>query len=363
MNLWYDKWSLLASSRFVLASVVAINHLGDYAALGWMAVIPRFGAFEAILGFLVISGFSIGSSYSKQPQGFLGRRAWRIWPVYFVAIAVTLLAQNDHVSASLLVVLAENSLFLNQLTTTQSYVGPAWSLSLEVWLYCLTPWLASRSTRIIRAMICVSFLSSCCYEVCRSALHLPYYSAVGLGLNLLFLSFAWLCGFAMSRPGVTSTLLLKDCGWLFFGYLLLAVVIQAIFRWKHGQFALLLQADIPGFALRAATLAVIYLVFRAIVRGEVGNGQSSILRLLGDISYPLYLIHIPVFILANRVLGSNAMLLFAAGIMSATVIYYAVDGCSRRRERALASRIGPSADEICLGLRAQNPPKAQDGAV
>src|SRR5579862_7318152 len=132
MRLRYDTWSLLALCRFGLALIVAVNHLADYTALGWLAVIPRFGAFEAILGFLVISGFSIGSSFSKQPSGFLKRRAWRIWPVYLAAIALAWIARGDRISLNLTGVLVQNVFFLNQLTTNSSYVGPAWSLSLEV---------------------------------------------------------------------------------------------------------------------------------------------------------------------------------------------------------------------------------------
>ena len=65
-----EQWSLLAAIRFVLASIVAINHLPEFVAIGALEIVPRFGAFEAILGFLCISGYSIGASYQKQPNGF-----------------------------------------------------------------------------------------------------------------------------------------------------------------------------------------------------------------------------------------------------------------------------------------------------
>jgi hypothetical protein len=85
-----DKWSILAGVRFLLASIVAFNHLAEYVSLGHFRFIPMFGAFEAILGFLLISGYSIASSYVQQPRGFLYRRAKRIYPVYLVAIAATI---------------------------------------------------------------------------------------------------------------------------------------------------------------------------------------------------------------------------------------------------------------------------------
>ena len=45
-----DKWSILAAVRFLLASVVAVNHLGEFAPLGILGFIPKFGAFESIVG-------------------------------------------------------------------------------------------------------------------------------------------------------------------------------------------------------------------------------------------------------------------------------------------------------------------------
>ena len=48
--------------RFALAAVVAITHLSDLGPVGVWAFIPMFGAFEAIAGFLVISGYSSGAA-------------------------------------------------------------------------------------------------------------------------------------------------------------------------------------------------------------------------------------------------------------------------------------------------------------
>lgn len=57
-----DQWSILAGLRFFLALVVAVTHLkpsfaGSQGGLSWIA---SCGAFEAIVGFLVISGYSVG---------------------------------------------------------------------------------------------------------------------------------------------------------------------------------------------------------------------------------------------------------------------------------------------------------------
>jgi peptidoglycan/LPS O-acetylase OafA/YrhL len=134
-----EKWSLLAVTRFALAFIVAIGHLEQQVPLGPLAVVPMFGPFEAVLGFLLISGYSIGNSYAREREGFLRRRALRIYPVYLGAILLTWLATPHAFDITFATTLLQNVLFLNQITTATSYVGPAWSLALEVWLYCLTP--------------------------------------------------------------------------------------------------------------------------------------------------------------------------------------------------------------------------------
>src|ERR1700722_6308061 len=149
-----DKWSILAGVRFLLASIVAIEHLNDYTPVGYLGVFAVFGAFEAILGFLLISGYSISVSYAKQPEGFLLRRIFRLYPIYLTAMAVTYLAFIlNHVAKPGLLVLSINALFLNQLVTTDSFVGPAWSLSLEFWLYCLAPVLMVLSMGYTRLIV------------------------------------------------------------------------------------------------------------------------------------------------------------------------------------------------------------------
>ncbi len=365
MRLRYDTWSVLALCRFGLALIVAVNHLAEFTALGWLAVIPRFGAFEAILGFLAISGFSIGSSFNKQPAGFLKRRAWRIWPVYLAAMVLAWLARGDRISPNLIGVLAQNVIFFNQFTTTSSYVGPAWSLSLEVWLYCLTPLLATLSTRAIRWLMFASFAGFCCYELGRSALHWPYYAGVGFGLNLGLLSFAWLCGFTMARSGSTKHRSLKDCAALFSGYLVLACLITAVHRAKTGELTVLLHSDLPDYLLRAATLGTLWLVFRALVRGDAGRVRSATMRLLGDISYPLYLVHGSVFVLTLRVfqpsVAPNAALCIGIALTCATLIFYGLDSYGRRRERGPSSLSVEAPDAACQRQRPASPPDRRGG--
>src|SRR5208282_3851468 len=117
-------------------------------------------------------------------------------------------------------------LFLNQLFTTNSFVGPAWSLSLEFWLYCLTPFLMRLPASFIRFIVFGSFGSYLVYTILRTLFHMPYYSGVGFGANLLFLSFIWVAGLRLARSGSEDDTALRDIGIIFGGHIALAVCIQ-----------------------------------------------------------------------------------------------------------------------------------------
>jgi len=81
-------WPLLGLVRFFLALVVAGTHLAHFAPGNAIAHwFDGLSAFVAVIGFLVVSGFSIAASYEKSPAGFYARRVLRILPLYVLAIA------------------------------------------------------------------------------------------------------------------------------------------------------------------------------------------------------------------------------------------------------------------------------------
>lgn len=333
-----DKWSLLAGLRFVLASIVAVNHLGSHATLGWLSFVPRLGAFEAVLGFLLISGYSVSVSCLKEPEGFLTRRLMRVYPIYLASIGLTLLVNVflQHEKVPDLDVLLPNLLFLNQLFTTTSYVGPAWSLSLEFWLYCLAPVLLVAPPVWNRAIVYMSFATFLCYTVSRAVFQLPYYSDVGFGANLCFLAFIWVCGLRLASPDEDPGRVLRDIRWMFAGHLGLTAALQGAFRFKNHALDTFWREDLLTLALQSLTLGVVYLIFSGrIMAPDSGGRRSGFLRFLGDISYPLYLIHIPVFVALQHTPLHSAELYFLAAVAVSALLYRVVDVYSRRRHPGL----------------------------
>ena len=82
-------WPILGAVHFFLALVVAAAHLPLYAASNSkVLVLQYFSGLAAVLGFLVISGYSIAASFAKQRDGLYVRRALRILPLYTVMIVL-----------------------------------------------------------------------------------------------------------------------------------------------------------------------------------------------------------------------------------------------------------------------------------
>ncbi len=334
-----DKWSILAGVRFLFASVVAINHLGEFTSLGWLGFVPKFGAFEAIIGFLVISGYSICASYVKQPEGFLRRRIMRLYPIYLASILIAYAVVTElHKPAPGLAILAINALFLNQLLTASSFVGPAWSLALEFWLYCFASWLTRLSQAWCRLLIYTSFATFLIYTACRSLFHLPYYSGVGYGLNLVFLSFAWLAGFRLARVGGEDKSALRDLGVIFTAHIGLAVLIQFGYRVKHHALQAFVVGDTVGLAMQAATLIFLYVVLKHLVLPtRVAVYRSWTLRFLGDVSYPLYLLHAAVFVMFAHWGLKTPLLLYAIAVGASALIYWLIDFYSQNRHQQMGT--------------------------
>ncbi len=325
-----DPWSLLALLRFALAFIVAVNHLGEQVDLGVLAWLPRLGAFEAVLGFLLISGYSVGHSYLKSPQGFYRRRLKRLYPVYVAALVITLLVTPPLLNASFGFALILNLLFLNQVLIATSLVGPAWSLSLEFWLYALIPAFNRGSDLRLRQMAWLSFALYVGYTAGRTLLHWPYYSGLAWGLNVPLLAYVWLCGFRLAKFDARRAVVLSDTGLLFAGHLLLAALIQLAFRIKHAALQQFWTQDLAGYGAEALTLVVVWWIFCSRVKPGMGGERSRWMIWLGDVSYPLYLIHIPVFTVcvAAGVHGSPALALGAVAV--AAVVHGAVEWLPRK---------------------------------
>ncbi|UOG74056.1 acyltransferase [Hymenobacter tibetensis] len=327
------NWPALALARFVLAFIVAAAHIYDYTTVDTpLTLIRRLDAFQAILGFLLISGLSIGHSILKNAEGYYIRRAQRIYPVYLVCIALHYAVVPEPFTWNLITKLLANIFFLNQAVTETSYIGPAWTLALEVWLYALAPLFLRASYKTMLTITAVSFFSYVVYTCSRTLLDTPYYAGVSYGLNLLFLSFIWTAGFMLAifkhktkAISLIVTLILVT-QWF------LNTAIQIAYRIKNNQVNELWENDALDFFMRAICLLFIYYMV-------VGNKKiptfsplsRKVADFLGNISYPLYLSNFAVLILCERFAITNWIVLTFCCLLVASLIYQLFDFYSKKR--------------------------------
>ena len=126
-----------------------INHFLYFGTLGYTllnsldAMVPWFFVITAFLLFKPIARLAIAGEGPVSARGFLSRRAIRILPAYYVAVAVVWFLRQDRLPG-------DWRDLLEHLTFTQVFdekrifytIGPAWSLSVEVYFYLLLAVLA-----------------------------------------------------------------------------------------------------------------------------------------------------------------------------------------------------------------------------
>ena len=281
----YSPWPLLGGVRFALACIVVLSHLPWFIPVlpARLAVLP--GPFAAVIGFLFISGYSIAASIERAPRGFYLRRLRRIYPTYALALGVSLLpfvlAGQSAIAvpgyrfvASGWVGMLGNALLL-QTFAVHPLGGnpPLWSLSVECACYALAPLLLRLRSRVILGALGASLVF---YLICRQVLGLPHYPYSLGGEAFAAVLWAWLAGFLFYRHRTTA--------WA--GYAL-ALVAPITFALNPTD-----ATRLSGVITAATALALVYAPHI-----PLPPRLSRLLAWVGDASYPLYLLHVPVLLL------------------------------------------------------------------
>jgi len=154
--------------RAVAALLVVMLHLNEYAGVPWnlnqnplataMAVFGRTG----VILFFVLSGFLLFLSYARSmlfqetwpsTRTFYLRRIFRIWPGYYVSLAVMLLwYERQYLQPAYWKRLALFLTFFMDSSpqTWQKLNGPFWTLAVEWQFYLLLPLIALCFSLIVR---------------------------------------------------------------------------------------------------------------------------------------------------------------------------------------------------------------------
>jgi peptidoglycan/LPS O-acetylase OafA/YrhL len=240
--------------------------------------------------FFVLSGFLITGilldtkNHAHFLRNFYVRRALRILPLYIVILVVIAVGYSNSGKFLLLSVF-----FLSNLATLLGItnIGPLWSLSIEEHFYLIWPWLVMAVSR--RTLMIVAF-SICAIEPIVRIAGFPLWGDGYFFSWTRFDGLAWgalVACFARSSaatPSVASKLCLT------------CLTAAAIVLLTGIPFGLLSRHNIYGAAFQYLpaqffSMGLILAALGAPGRGVTNLLRTGALRLSGDLSYCLYLIH------------------------------------------------------------------------
>jgi peptidoglycan/LPS O-acetylase OafA/YrhL len=326
------NWELLSITRFMLAFIVMAVHLSSIDHTHFLTWASYFGGFESVLGFLLISGFSIGKSISKNKESYFKRRIARIYPVYLASLATALMLTFSGLNLSILPILGLNLIFAMQIFTINSFGLPTWTLALEVWLYAIAPLLLKLSYKQLNLIIYSSFLLYCVYTCGRTLYHWPYYFGTLYGINFFILAYVWIAGFALAKYPEKNRFNTFTVAFIFAGHIALSFAIAAAYSYKHHVMGQFFRHDIFLFAAKAICLAwVLTVVLYNHKFKAFSNKVNRAFNLLGNISYPLYLVHIVIFKAFEKYNYTFGPVMVIAALIYSWLLYLIFDFYSKKR--------------------------------
>jgi peptidoglycan/LPS O-acetylase OafA/YrhL len=327
-----DQWAILAALRFFLAMLVVIGHISflvhpyPYGIFGAGYLHPT----SAVFGFFVLSGFSIAASLDHQRSGFYRRRFVRIWPLYLAAVISGIAVAHYIVGPSGFVtptqvpwppiatisIIASLLMLQNIVALPIFEVGVIWSLAPEWWHYMIAPVLLKIKTPVLIIWVAISYAAFLLIRPPQGhGVEMLYH-----GKGLLVLSWFWLTGFLYFRMRDTKMGCLAIPTGVFIGAPFLITVFTLILSSQY----------------------------------QLRKRISKTFVFLGDVSYPLYLFHIPVLIAVIVYGSTHASVIIGLSLIVSVASLYAIDYPCRlifRKRAAIAplDQAVPTAVETCSG--------------
>lgn len=335
--------------RFIAAFMVFIHHIEQ---VKWMMQVPNVYPHYLMknsgkLGvglFFVLSGFLItylllrerDQTGTVSVRNFYARRVLRIWPLYLLIVLLATLvlpqwpALFDYRQAKPITdsyVVPRLALFLFVLPNlaidffTSSYLcSPAWSIGVEEQFYILWPHIMRTKKRLAKAKAVLLYglgsviiVGACVVwyqQLTPPSQIVPAFTTIRVLLgqfriSLMLIGAAAATLFYRQHPFVLR--------WLF------SPAVQIV------GYAVLLTMWLTGFQAPGLNLELYGLLFGLLIVNVAGN-PKTIIRLdnrlfekLGQISYGIYLYHIPVIVLLINVL--QPVLPIQTGLFYTVVLY------------------------------------------
>jgi len=322
------NWPALAGVRFLLAFAVVYVHWAAMLRPGALTTIVVGIGHVSVNAFLIISGFSIRHSYMKEPAGFYRRRLLRLLPISTMCLLVSALPWliwgfqipvpgdpgpvPDRNWSGAVTMLATLFMLNGVVGVVYPGLGPSVTMAVEILLYLGVPLYAKSERRpwILWLAIAISFTI--------------YYTrwgtpCIGIPGAINYGGF-WLLGWQFHRFGnrpIVRTIML----------LILPTTILSVY-WPNSLRIAGLVAIVP---LCLCHMDQIRLSSARINRGLI---------YLGDLSFPLYLVHIPLTLAFGNIYAPF-WLVFAISASAAVIILRFDPICRAWLERKPIATIAP----------------------
>ncbi len=294
------RFDLLDGLRGIAAIAVVIHHYTEHNDLHWLA-----GAWVAVDLFFILSGFVIAHSYgTKILNGlsfstFLLVRLIRLGPLYFLGLALGAIAALVEISVATAPEITDNKVltaFLHGLIWIpyfgsgnwpfgmESIVNPifplndpAWSLFFEMFVNVVFFYIVVRY-RIVSNLKLVA-VASACFVLCTAVFRTinPGWGAENFVFGFTRVTAEFFAGALVYSTGLhLKTFRAK----IIFGTSLAAILCFAL---ENSKLAL----------VNSITLIPLMVIMLSTV--QIAGWWRSACKLLGDLSYPLYILHFPLY--------------------------------------------------------------------
>jgi peptidoglycan/LPS O-acetylase OafA/YrhL len=325
---------VLDALRGLAAAIVVWHHvfvvfgtefqgLKDFSGeLFWLASFISDQNKNAVLLFFVLSGFSIRLSLNQgwpvsapDAMHYAARRAFRILPLYWFALAATFVAAfvlfgADHPSFSMSN-LAGNLVFLQ---TSESAAGnwfppfgmngPLWSLSFEIFYYACFPALAWTAIKLGGISKASALLVAFCFVLSLAGLALNLVAPSPFS-NFMSLWLVWMLGFDLAETWLRKRASIA----LPLAPLALAALLAVEFVVaESGMTSDTLELLRNGTLIATLGYIVVSSDHRVAASAMrlVSNALLYVFERVGTGSYALYLLHVPLLLSIKTFVPSGA---------------------------------------------------------
>jgi peptidoglycan/LPS O-acetylase OafA/YrhL len=256
--------------------------------------------------FYVLSGFIMYINYGNRGSGLNKRKYWllrfaRIYPMHILAFLL-MFARFGYMSDKITPLS-----ILHQLTLTQawsylyrhSFNWPAWSLSVEMFFYFVFPFFIIITNKISKLNCVIGIMGFNFLSIGYQFLDANYYNNIPLPiLHLNSFLVGMLGGLFFLNFGVKERKLFSKYSRLI-SFLSLGVITSV---------ALIPDFDIRNFGLLAIPFCFYILAFSIQKKGFLIKIYSTkFFVLLGEISYSMYILHWPIWLILDKYYGQGRM--------------------------------------------------------